>query len=148
MLKAALLCSVVCTAFVGGCTSLPTQGERAQVVIPPSLHEQLQPLVGKKCDMRHHEGHWILVFNSKDTEAKGQFGGTGTSFDWSIVPRLNRPVILAGGLTADNVCEAITQVRPFAVDVSGGVEKGKGQKDSNKIAAFIQAVNRADMELA
>ena len=83
-----------------------------------------------------------------DTEDKGQFGGTGTSFDWNIVPLLDRPVILAGGLTAENVCEAISRVRPFAVDVSGGVEKGKGQKDGKKIEAFIQAVNRADRELA
>ncbi len=45
--------------------------ESTHAVKPASLHEQLQPLVGKKCDMRHHEGHWILVFNSKDTEAKG-----------------------------------------------------------------------------
>ena len=69
-------------------------------------------------------------------------GGSGTSFDWSLIPtELGKPIILAGGLDAQNVAEAIRQVGPFAVDVSGGVESAKGIKDREKIAAFMEAVN-------
>lgn len=76
-----------------------------------------------------------------DTYVEGVPGGTGEAFDWSLVPRgLSKPIILAGGLTVDNVAEAIRQVRPYAVDVSGGVEQGKGIKDPAKIRAFMAAV--------
>lgn len=75
-----------------------------------------------------------------DTYVEGLPGGTGEAFDWSLVPQeLGKPVILAGGLHADNVAEAVARVRPYAVDVSGGVEASKGIKDAQKIAAFIQA---------
>ncbi|MBK5540201.1 phosphoribosylanthranilate isomerase [Pseudomonas sp. TH05] len=76
-----------------------------------------------------------------DTYVEGVPGGTGEAFDWSLVPQgLSKPIILAGGLTAQNVARAIAQVRPYAVDVSGGVEQGKGIKDQAKIRAFMQAV--------
>ena len=79
-----------------------------------------------------------------DTYVAGVPGGTGEAFDWSLVPAgLSKPVILAGGLSADNVGQAIAQVRPYAVDVSGGVEQSKGIKDATKIAAFIRAVKQA-----
>ncbi len=78
-----------------------------------------------------------------DTYVPGIPGGTGEAFDWSLVPaQLSKPVILAGGLTVENVAQAITQVRPYAVDVSGGVESAKGIKDASKINAFMQAVRR------
>lgn len=79
-----------------------------------------------------------------DTYVAGVPGGTGEAFDWSLVPeRLSKPIILAGGLSADNVGQAIVQVRPYAVDVSGGVEQAKGIKDAAKIEAFMRAVKQA-----
>ncbi|MGC7837319.1 phosphoribosylanthranilate isomerase [Pseudomonas wayambapalatensis] len=79
-----------------------------------------------------------------DTYVAGVPGGTGEAFDWSLVPeRLSKPIILAGGLSADNVGQAIAQVRPYAVDVSGGVEQAKGIKDASKIEAFMRAVRAA-----
>jgi len=79
-----------------------------------------------------------------DTYVPGIPGGTGAAFDWSLVPRdLPQPVILAGGLSAGNVQAAIEQVRPYAVDVSGGVEASKGIKDAAKIRAFMRAVGRS-----
>ncbi|MCS4260160.1 phosphoribosylanthranilate isomerase [Pseudomonas protegens] len=80
-----------------------------------------------------------------DTYVEGVPGGTGEAFDWSLVPQgLSKPIILAGGLTPDNVSAAIARVRPYAVDVSGGVEQGKGIKDPAKIQAFMQAVRRSN----
>lgn len=79
-----------------------------------------------------------------DTFVEGVPGGTGASFDWSLVPEnAAKPIILAGGLDAGNVAAAIRQVRPYAVDVSGGVEASKGIKDAGKIHAFVQAVRDA-----
>lgn len=76
-----------------------------------------------------------------DTFVEGVPGGTGAAFDWSLVPQgSGRPIVLAGGLDAGNVAAAIRQVRPYAVDVSGGVEASKGIKDAGKIRAFVQAV--------
>lgn len=80
-----------------------------------------------------------------DAFVPGLHGGTGTRADWSAIPAsLPLPIILAGGLTPDNVGEAIRVVRPWAVDVSSGVERGKGVKDHEKMAAFIRGVRDAD----
>lgn len=76
-----------------------------------------------------------------DTYVAGVPGGTGTRFDWSLIPDdLPKPLILAGGLTCDNVVDAIAQVQPYAVDVSGGVELSKGIKSAEKVRAFVQRV--------
>jgi phosphoribosylanthranilate isomerase len=74
------------------------------------------------------------------------YGGVGESFDWALVPaRLERPLILSGGLAPGNVAGAVRQVRPWGVDVSSGVESAKGIKDAAKIAAFIAEVRNADL---
>ena len=75
-----------------------------------------------------------------------EYGGIGERFDWSVVPaeRL-RPLVLSGGLRRDNVGGAIRLVRPWAVDVSSGVESAKGIKDADRIAAFIAEVRHADI---
>ncbi|WP_374336024.1 phosphoribosylanthranilate isomerase [Leeia sp.] len=76
-----------------------------------------------------------------DAWVAGVPGGTGQSFDWSLIPAdLPLPLILAGGLDPDNVAEAIGRVQPWAVDVSGGVEREKGVKDPARIEAFMRAV--------
>ncbi|HBT47074.1 MAG TPA: phosphoribosylanthranilate isomerase [Peptococcaceae bacterium] len=83
-----------------------------------------------------------------DTFVPGQAGGTGRTFNWEIARRaveLGPPIILAGGLTPENVAEAIRKVRPYAVDVSSGVETD-GQKDPVKIARFMEAVARVNEE--
>ncbi len=65
----------------------------------------------------------------------------GAAFDWSLVPAdLGKPLVLAGGLTPDNVGRAVEQVKPYAVDVSGGVEASKGIKDAARVRAFVDAV--------
>ena len=72
-------------------------------------------------------------------------GGTGSQFDWAMIPQsCTLPVILAGGLDETNAKQAVQAVRPYALDVSSGVESAKGIKDSLKIAAFIKQVNEAD----
>jgi len=78
-----------------------------------------------------------------DTWVPGVPGGTGQTFDWGRVPRdCALPLVLAGGLTPDNVATAIAAARPHAVDVSGGVEATKGRKDRTRLAAFMQGVSR------
>lgn len=78
-----------------------------------------------------------------DSHARGGTGGSGTAFDWSAVPKLQRPIVLAGGLDAGNVAQAIAQVEPHAVDVSSGIECAPGVKDAAKMRAFVEAVRGA-----
>lgn len=74
-----------------------------------------------------------------------QPGGTGLTFDWQRIPlRWRRRIILAGGLTPDNVGQAVRTIRPYGVDVSGGIEQHKGKKDSALMAAFAAAVQHED----
>ncbi len=76
-----------------------------------------------------------------DSYSETAHGGTGVSFDWSKIPGdLSMPIILAGGLTVENVRRAIAKTRPYAVDVSSGVELDEGIKDKDKMTAFIREV--------
>lgn len=104
--------------------------------------------------LRVHEGMDITAEAARypgaraillDAFVPGIPGGTGTRFDWQAIPRELAPrLVLAGGLAADNVAEAIREVQPFAVDVSGGVEAAKGIKDAEKIRHFMNEVNRVN----
>lgn len=81
-----------------------------------------------------------------DAWVEGVRGGTGAIFDWSLIPRdLPLPVVLSGGLTAGNVEQAVRSVRPWAVDVSSGVESAKGIKDAVKMEAFMTGVRNASV---
>jgi phosphoribosylanthranilate isomerase len=77
-----------------------------------------------------------------------RLGGTGRTFDWSVAREAKQygPIILAGGLTPENVAQAVREVRPFAVDVASGVESAPGIKDPAKLQAFFAAVAQADKE--
>jgi phosphoribosylanthranilate isomerase len=84
-----------------------------------------------------------------DAHAHSGPGGTGEKFNWDLAveaQKSGKPIFLAGGLTPENVGEAVRKVRPFAVDVSSGVESMPGKKDAAKVRAFVQAVRQADLE--
>ncbi|WP_036250997.1 phosphoribosylanthranilate isomerase [Methylobacter sp. BBA5.1] len=90
---------------------------------------------------RYHDAAGLLL-DAWHPDAKG---GTGSRFDWDLIPRqCALPIVLAGGLAADNATQAVQAVRPYALDVSSGVEAGKGIKDALKMAAFLRAVNEGD----
>ncbi|NKF24296.1 phosphoribosylanthranilate isomerase [Solimonas marina] len=82
-----------------------------------------------------------------DSHAPGGMGGRGQVFVWDNLPKVSRPLVLAGGLNPGNVARGITAVRPFAVDVSSGIEQIPGVKDADKMRAFVAAVRRADAKL-
>lgn len=77
-----------------------------------------------------------------DTAVRGQRGGTGQTFDWSILPRVEGRFLVAGGLEPDNVGDLLTAYRPWGVDVSSGVEAAPGVKDPDKLQRFIHQVRR------
>ena len=79
-----------------------------------------------------------------DTKVGSSFRGTGEPFDWKIVPETKLPLIVAGGLNPQNVFEAVSLIRPFAVDVSSGVEKASIKKDFEMIKEFVEQVGLAD----
>jgi len=79
-----------------------------------------------------------------DGHGPGQPGGRGVAFEWRPIPRLERPVVIAGGLHAGNVAQAIAVMRPYAVDVSSGIEMAPGHKDGARMQQFVDEVRRAD----
>jgi len=94
---------------------------------------------------RQHPHAQAILF---DADVEG-FGGGGKVFDWSLIPSdVPRPVVLSGGLHAENVIQGIQAVRPWAVDVSSGVESSRGIKDAEKIRQFCEAVREADARRA
>lgn len=100
-----------------------------------------------KCEVQYRAGSpWFRAL-LLDTFVDS-FGGSGKVFDWSIIPKELAPrVVLSGGLTAHNISDAIRQLRPWAVDVSSGIEQAKGIKDPGKMVAFIKEVQLANANL-
>lgn len=114
---------------------------------PPEFCQKFQAKVIKAFRVRdaqtlrqlaaYNQEAWLL-----DAYAPDKLGGTGTKFNWQLASeavKLGRPVILAGGLTPENVADAVRQVHPFGVDVSSGVESSPGKKDQAKLREFITA---------
>jgi phosphoribosylanthranilate isomerase len=99
---------------------------------------------------RFHVDFHLLDARSKAVERQGMRGGTGETFDWALVRerRSHVPLILSGGLTEQNVAEAITVVEPYAVDTASGTEAAPGHKDPEKLRAFFQAVRKPRTEPA
>jgi phosphoribosylanthranilate isomerase len=94
------------------------------------------------CERRFPSAAALLLDAPSDV-----YGGTGKAFDWTRIPRnLRQRVILAGGLDGDNVARAVQTVRPYAVDVSSGVEDAPGMKSAARIQRFVDAVRRADQQ--
>ena len=90
----------------------------------------------------------IVVLIAPNTYQKGVQGGTGACFDWSLIEglQLQRDVILAGGLNAENVQEAVNAVKPYALDVNSGVETAPGQKDHALIRDFVCKVRACEQD--
>lgn len=89
---------------------------------------------------QYHDASALLL----DAYHPGLKGGSGNGFDWDLIPKdCVLPIVLAGGLTPENAARAVTEVRPYALDVSSGVERAKGIKDTRKMAEFIQNTNEA-----
>ncbi|WP_462319988.1 phosphoribosylanthranilate isomerase [Halochromatium sp.] len=102
----------------------------------------VRPGVDLEAEARRYEGASALLLDTYDPVLAG---GTGRSFDWGLVPAQQaRRMILAGGLAAANIADAIRQLRPYAVDVSGGIERAKGVKDPDKMTDFMKGVRDGD----
>lgn len=116
----------------------------------PEIFEQLAPRVfkafrGIPSEVTGYERNGapaMLV----DSAVKGMYGGSGVTADWSAASELAKhyPLLLAGGLTPENVADAVRQVKPWGVDVASGVESAAGEKDAAKMSAFVKAVKRLE----
>lgn len=113
-----------------------------------ALH--VSPEFSERLFARFHSASAFLLDAAPDANKPEQFGGTGRIVDWSLARKLaaSHRIILAGGLTPENVAEAIRTVRPYAVDVASGVESRPGKKDHGKLRAFFDEVARAQRDPA
>lgn len=119
-------------------------GERAYKVVRPTSAEELEQIVATY-PRRKLSPAWMV-----DTYRPGEYGGTGKIANWGLARRLAQQmsIVLAGGLRADNVAEAIREVNPWGVDVASGVESTPGVKDMEKVRDFIRAVRECEKEMA
>ena len=119
------------------CRSMPVRVVKAFSIRPETTEQEFAPYVGVASGLLFDTWHEKLA------------GGTGQTFDWSMLAKLAipGPLILAGGLGPDNVGAAVRQVRPFAVDVNSGVEVKPGVKDHGLISEVVREVRRADLEI-
>jgi phosphoribosylanthranilate isomerase len=132
-------CALDCLQFHGG-----ESAEFCQSFGRPYLRAvSMRPDIDVSAVVEAHDGARAFLF---DAWREGTPGGTGETFAWERIPSLERPWLLAGGLTPQNVGDAIRRVHPPAVDVSGGVERERGVKDPQLIRAFMAAVRSADRE--
>ncbi|MFP5440398.1 MAG: phosphoribosylanthranilate isomerase [Gammaproteobacteria bacterium] len=136
-------------AIGAGCTLLQFHGDEAPSFCAQFSRAWIKALrVGADTDLRTLARDFAAAGARGlllDALVPGVPGGTGQRFDWTLIPHnLPLPVVLAGGLTPDNVGDAIRAVRPYAVDVSGGVEASRGIKDHARMAAFIEGVRRVN----
>ena len=117
-------------------------GEKAFKALRPTSSEELERAVAEY-PRRSGSPSWLI-----DAHRSGLYGGSGQTASWSLARQLavQTPILLAGGLTADNVGIAIRQVHPWGVDVASGVETAPGCKDAAMMAAFVQAAERAEEE--
>jgi phosphoribosylanthranilate isomerase len=140
---------VISQAREAGATTVQVHGPRF-----PALDElrELFTLVvavavreGFKTEELHRIKSSAFLLDAYDPD---RLGGTGRTFDWSVAREAKQygPIILAGGLTPENVARAVREVRPFAVDVASGVESAPGIKDAAKLRAFFSAVAEADKQ--
>ena len=131
-----------------GCTAVQLHGQEPPFCIPSlsgwKVIKAVRVRTAADLDslVPYGEAHAFLL----DTYVPGKPGGTGVPFDWNVLAsvKLKRPVILAGGLTPDNLATALTTVRPHAVDVVSGVESSPGKKDRDKMRRFSQMVRAFD----
>lgn len=115
----------------------------AQFGIPYIKAVRVRPGIDLPAETERYEHAAAILFDSYQDDRQG---GTGSTFDWSLLPAaVSKPFILAGGLTPDNVAAAVARVRPYAVDVSGGIEISKGIKDLTKMQAFLREVHRGSI---
>jgi phosphoribosylanthranilate isomerase len=98
-------------------------------------------------DVQALRAYRAVDYHLVDAHVEGRWGGTGQTVDWRLLSSLNEavPLILSGGLTAENVGEAVAAVRPFAVDVASGTESAPGIKDPDRLRAFADAVAAAEV---
>ena len=111
-----------------------------QTKVIKSFHVKKEPQVLRNEIENYRVDAYLL-----DTFIKGKAGGTGQTFDWRIAEGLSQRIIVAGGLTPNNIGTAIAQLQPYGVDVSSGVEKSPGKKDTNKIYSFVRQVRKANL---
>jgi phosphoribosylanthranilate isomerase len=124
-------------------SDLEALGSRAYKAIRPKSEGEARELFDRFAS-RGSTSPGLLL----DAFKLGSYGGTGEVADWGIAAQLAKstPLLLAGGLTPDNVCAAIDQIQPWGVDIASGVESKPGKKDVNKMKAFIQAIRTQEME--
>ncbi len=139
----ALAARGVLLQFSGHETSATCEGLAAGRRYVKAFHvraEDSQPVIDRAALDAYPNALWMF-----DSSVAGSFGGTGRAFDWSFVAALarERPLVISGGLTADNVGACVRAVRPYAVDVRSGIETD-GRKDAGKMRDFVTAVREAD----